>query len=391
MTMAAAMPGHTAEPRESRIVSLDIIEDIAEAETLWRGLEDPHHFSTPFQRFDLLKPWQQWIGSREGSHPFIVVARDANRAPLVLLPLCLRSRAGLRAASFMGGRHTSFNMGLWERDFALNARGDDMQALLAPLARCGRVDLLALRQQPLSWHGLPNPLALLPRQNAINTCPFLIMPEGAPPAAAISASQRRRLRSKERRFEALSGYRYYVATDDQDISRLLTWFFAVKRQRMARQKLPDVFGQAGVAGFIGAACRTPCGSGRVIELHVLECDAEVLALCGGVSDRQRLSLMFNTYTLSENAHFSPGLVLMRNIIDAWAARGPGTIDLGTGAGDYKRLFCKDEEVTVDSFVPLTTRGRLAAQTLSALGHVIRGVKQNRILFDLARRFRHAFC
>ena len=117
--------------------------------------------------------------------------------------------------------------------------------------------MLALTQQPLHWRDLPNPMALLPRQTSTNDCPLMTMAPGAPPAARISNSFRRRLKGKERKLQALPGYRYCVATTDAEIKRLLDWFFRIKPLRMAEQKLPNVFAEPGVEDFIRSACLTP--------------------------------------------------------------------------------------------------------------------------------------
>jgi CelD/BcsL family acetyltransferase involved in cellulose biosynthesis len=81
---------------------------------------------------------------------------------------------------------------------------------------------------------------------------------------------------------------------------------------------------------------------------------------------------------------------MRYIIDRYGERGSRSLDLGIGSDDYKRMFCKDDEEIFDSFVPLTSRGKLAAMAMSSLSHGKRLVKQNPMLFDLARRVRQAF-
>ncbi|GLR84899.1 hypothetical protein GCM10007857_16090 [Bradyrhizobium iriomotense] len=358
------------------------------AEPVWRALEKTCHLATPYQRFDLLGPWQRLVGEHEGAAPFIVIARDAERRPLVVLPLCTRQSHGVTVACFMGGKHTTFNMGLWDADFAVHADAADLDALLAALR--GRVDVLALSQQPTRWRDQQNPFAVLPRQNSINGCPLLAMPPDGLPASRISNSFRRRLKSKEKKLQALAGYRYHLATTDNDITRLLDWFFRVKPVRMAEQKLPNVFAEPGVEAFIRAACLAPRGDGRVIDIHALECDEEVIAIFAGVADGRRFSMMFNTYTMSEHARYSPGLILMRNIIDRYAEAGYDALDLGIGSDDYKRLFCKSDEEIFDSFVPLTSRGKLAAMAMSSLSHGKRLVKQNQMLFDLARRLRRAF-
>ncbi|RXH14331.1 GNAT family N-acetyltransferase [Bradyrhizobium guangzhouense] len=392
MTMAAAMQSRTAESparsKASRIARVDIVADLGEAERTWRTLEEPGHLFTPYQRFDLLGTWQRSVGEREGARPFVVIARDAEQNPLALLPLALRRHHGLRTACFMGGKHTTFNMGLWNAEFAAQAIASDLDALFAPLR--DRVDVLALMQQPKRWHDQQNPFAFLPRQSAINGCPVLIMEPGGPPASRISNSFRRRLKSKEKKLQALPGYRYHLATSDADVTRLLDWFFRIKPARMAEQKLPDVFAEPGVEQFIRGACLAPRGEGRVIDIHALECDDEVIAIFAGVADGQRFSMMFNTYTMSEHARFSPGLILMRYIIDRYGERGYRSLDLGIGSDDYKRMFCKNDEDIFDSFVPLTPRGKLAAMAMSSINHGKRLVKQNQMLFDLARRLRQAF-
>ena len=142
------------------------------------------------------------------------------------------------------------------RDFAASAPSADLDALLAALART-LADVLALTQQPLRWHDLHNPFALLPHQASVNDCPLMTMVPGAPPTSRISNSFRRRLKSKERKLQALAGYRYHVATTDADITRLLDWFFRVKPLRMAEQKLPNVFAEPGVEDFIRSACMAP--------------------------------------------------------------------------------------------------------------------------------------
>jgi CelD/BcsL family acetyltransferase involved in cellulose biosynthesis len=395
MTMAAAIESRTAEEQAwssaSRIADVDILSDLGQAEAVWRGLEDQQQFSTPYQRFDFLSIWQRQVGEREGLRPFIVIAYDAERRPLLLLPLALKHEHGVRTAAFMGGKHTTYNMALWNRDFAASAGIADLEALITAIRARSGADVLALTQQPLRWRDLPNPLALLPNQASANDCPLLTMVPDAPPIDRISNSFRRRLKGKERKLQTLPGYRYGVATTDAEINRLLDAFFRIKPLRMAEQRLPNVFAEPGVEDFIRGACMAPlAGGGHAIDVHALECDDEVIAIFAGVADGHRFSMMFNTYTMSGNSRYSPGLILMRNIIDHYAERGYCALDLGIGSDDYKRLFCKSDEPIFDSFIPLSLRGKFAGAAMSAIESAKRLVKHNPALFQMAQKVRSAF-
>ena len=394
MTIAAAIESRTAEARPwskaSRIASVDILHDLAEAEAIWRGFEDQQQFHTPYQRFDLLSNWQRQVGERDSLLPFLVIARDSERRPLLLLPLALRHEHGVRTACFMGGKHTTFNMALWDRDFAGDATATDLDALISAIRERSEADVLALGQQPLRWRDLPNPMALLPHQASANDCPLLTMVPGAAPSALISNSFRRRLKGKERKLQTLPGYRYGVATTDSEIKRLLDWFFLIKPLRMAEQKLPNVFAEPGVEDFIRDACTAPLADGgHAIDIHALECDDEVIAIFAGVADGHRYSMMFNTYTMSGNSRYSPGLILMRNIIDHYAGLGYRALDLGIGSDDYKRLFCKSDEPIFDCFIPLSLRGRLAASAMAGINRAKHLVKHNQTLLHMAQKLRGA--
>jgi CelD/BcsL family acetyltransferase involved in cellulose biosynthesis len=394
MTMAAAIESRTAEEQlrrlTPRITTVDITSDLTQAEPAWRHLEAAP-FSTPFQRYEFLATWQHHIGEAERVEPLIVTAYDVERRPLLLLPLGQRSRHGVRIASFLGGKHATFNLALWDREFAPRASAGDLDTLLTHLRDKSATDVLALTQQPRRWREWRNPMAAWPHQESVNGCPLLSMPPGAPPTDLISGSFRKRLRAKERKLQGLAGYRYHVARDDADVERLLAWFFRIKPLRMAEQKLPDVFAEPHVRDFVHDACHARLSGGdRTVQIHALECDAEVLALFAGVADGERFSMMFNTYTMSEHARFSPGLILMRDIVDHFAALDYRAIDLGVGSDDYKRLFCKQDEPIFDSFIPLTSRGKVAAAALSNLNRGKRMIKHNPALLQLAQRLRAAF-
>ena len=132
------------------------------------------------------------------------------------------------------------------------------------------------------------------------------------------------------------------------------------------------------------------GGGRVIEIHALESDSEVIALFAGVADGYRFSMMFNTYTVSASSRFSPGLVLIRHIIDHYAEQGYRSLDLGVGSDSYKKLFCKASEPIFDCFIPLSARGAAAAAALSAANRTKRLVKGSPSLLRLAQRLRRVF-
>ena len=291
----------------------------------------------------------------------------------------------------MGGKHPTFNMGLWRRDFAETFTPADADALITGIRmQPDRVDVLAFTQQPKQWRGITNPLIALGAQPSTNRCPMMTMEPGCKPEERVSSSTRRRLRNKERKLQILPGYRYFVATTDDDINRLLDSFFIIKPQRMALSKLPDVFSDPATKAFVRSACLAKLPNGqRAIEIHALECDDELISIFSCVADGERFSTMFNTYTISDNARYSPGLILLRYMIDHFGDLGYRSLDFGVGSDDYKMTYCKDDEPLLDAFIPLTARGKFAALGMSSLTHAKRLVKHNPALMHMAQLLRNA--
>jgi len=367
--------------RAASIARIEIHDTFESAAAIWRAFERAERVATPYQRYDFLATWQRYVGNHLGLRPFIVVAYDEADAAVALLPLVIERAFGLSIACFPGGKHVTFNMPLWCPDFAGQATTETMQRLLHLIAAHEpAIDALALMRQPRSWSGTANPMALLPGQPSVNDCPVLRFDPKATAAKRISNSFRRRLNHKERKLQGNSGYRYSIARTSSAAKRLLDAFFSVKPIRLAALGLPNVFAEPGNEQFLREVAESGLAGNRpLIEIHALECDDEVISVFAGVADKQRFSMMFNTYTLSANAKYSPGLVLIRHIVDHYAARGLTSLDLGIGADDYKLLFCKQREAVFDSFLALTSRGRAAALWLSLSARCKRAIKRSALL------------
>jgi CelD/BcsL family acetyltransferase involved in cellulose biosynthesis len=355
-------------PCAGRFVRVEVFDDMAAAEPFWRALERDDAWATPYQRFDLLAAWQRHVGTRIGIVPFIITGCDAAGRPLFLWPFGRKQLGPLNLAGFLGSKHASFNVGLWRRDLAAAIGEGDIHALMARIA-AGRapIDLITLHDQPLRWAGLANPFALLPRQLSAEdgSCLTLDAPVGGI-EGSLSPAMRSRLRIKERKLKKLPGYRYVQATGAADIDRMLDAFFALKAVHMRAQGLTNVFAESGVAEFLRQSCHVRLADGRpLIELHALEGDGEILAVFGAVADSYRFSAMFNTYTLSQHARHSPGLILLQHMVAACTERGARSFDIGVGRAHYKSFFCKEPEPLFDTFLPLTPRGRLAAPAFRA--------------------------
>jgi CelD/BcsL family acetyltransferase involved in cellulose biosynthesis len=372
------------------IARVEIFNDMAMAEPAWRQLERDDTVKTPYQSFDLLASWQSHLGSQIGVTPFIVAGYDTADRPAFLLPLGTTRTGPVTIASFLGGKHVNFNLGLWRRDILQNFTADDIRALISRIAASHQIDILSLLNQPRSWEGITNPLALLPHQDSPSGSLRLTIDQKGEELIKqlLSPSVRSRLGGKRRKLQRLRGYQYVRATTPSDVKRLLDAFFPLKSAHMKIQALPDIFADPAHEAFLRDACTIGLAAGKpLIEIHALEGDGELLAFFAAINDGNRCSGMFNTYTMSDHSKQSPGVMLLIDLISDLADRDVRVFDLGVGEAKYKTAFCKEPEPLFDSYLPLTALGKLAAFTASASGRVKRQIKQSSFLWTMFQTLR----
>ena len=350
------------------VARIEIFDDFAAAAPAWDALEGCA-IATPFGRRDWIELWQRHIGAPAGLRPLIAVGRDARDEALFLLPLACRTGRMFTVARWFGGRHSQLNMGLWRSDVAAALTADDLTAVLDTLAqRCG-IDLFVLLNQPALWDGRGNPLMQLAHQPSPDDV-FRLDFEGESGEAVLKLrlkpSLRGLLKSKEKKLAKLDGYRYFRAATADEAERVLAAFLTQKAAHLRAQGVRNAFAEPGMPEFLREACvEGLAAKNPAIELHALEGGGEILAVMGGVANPQRFSSMFNSYTLTEHARWSPGQILIAHMLRSCADRGIASYDLGAGYAAYKRYFCKTTDPLFDSVLAFSERGHLAAAAFRA--------------------------
>jgi CelD/BcsL family acetyltransferase involved in cellulose biosynthesis len=380
--------------REAPAGALDGIEvfpSLAAAEPFWRELERDGVL-TPYQRFEWVAAWHRNAGAAAGVSPLVAAGFDAAGNPLFLLPLVLVRRGSFLVARFLGDKHACFNFGPWRRG-ARVSRAELATVIARIRSAVPDLDAIELSDQPESWEGTQNPMLALPHQPSPSLGYRLRL--GAPGeevlARAYSSATRSKLRNKERKLQVLPGYRYVRAGTEADVDRFLDAFFTQKAERFATQGVENVFAAPGIDAFLREACRHGLASGKpLVEMHALDTNAGMLALFAGVNDGRRFSAMITSFTLSEHARLSPGLILLTHLVADCADRGLEYFDLGVGEAEFKTSLCDEVEVLFDCFLPLSPRGRLFAAGLAAKASAKRAIKRSPLLWSAAQRIRKIF-
>lgn len=380
-----------ALPREqARLWSRISVEgDIAALEAEWRGLESAA-LVTPYQAYDWVRPFVETVGRAERMQFRFARVLDGSGATLALLPLVVTRRHGTRFAEFIGGKHANYHMGLYRPEFA-QALGDEAaRALLLEIgAAIGGIDALVFINQPASWQGIANPTARLAAGASPSRAYMLALQQGDCEGTlrrSMSKHARKKLTTKRNRFAEFGTSELVRAQSEPEIERILDAFLAQKAARFAQMGLPDPFADPAIRAFLRQAASGSPGRAPIVELYSLDLQGRSVATYVGAVQGARFSGMATSFDLdSEAARTSPGEILLVELIRLKCHAGIAMFDLGVGEARYKTTICDDQDDLVDTFLPLTGKGRAYARFSQAKRALKRRIKASPVALKLAQR------
>ncbi len=376
------------ESRLAHGLIAEIIPDLNAAEALWRRLEtDPAALGTPYQRFDWVSAYLHATGQVE--HARIVIVRNADGRPRLLMPLTLQREHGLRIARTVGDTHANYHMPLFATRDAAALPPSSIVTALIQAGRANGIDAYTLKHQPRMWDGAANPLAATGEPEASDAYGLMLGPD---PEATVrrvfSADARKKLRSKEKRLiEAHGAIAYHRARTPEEAQRLLAAFYAQKSARFAVMGISDPYADPAIRAFLAAAST---GAEPAMEVHALYLveSGRVLATFGGAVSDRRFSGMMTAFDADpEIARYSPGDLLLQHLVRDQTDRGRQGFDLGVGEARYKASICDETINLVETVIPVTLRGRTYGAVRGSLTRTKRRIKRDPRLYAVLKRLR----
>ncbi|HEV7327893.1 MAG TPA: GNAT family N-acetyltransferase [Bosea sp. (in: a-proteobacteria)] len=383
---APALPREVEARPWARVVAGS---DLAALEADWRALE-AEALVTPYQSYDWVRPFAATIGRAERMEFRFVRVEDSQGGLLALFPLVITRRLGTRFAEFIGGKHANYHMALYQPDFAGTLDTAATQLLLQEIgAAIGGIDALFLINQPTAWQGIANPPAGLAAGQSPSRAYKLALDPGDGDGTlrrSMSKHARKKLTTKRNRFAEFGPSALVQAHSDAEIARVLDAFLAQKAARFAQMGVPDPFAAPAIRSFLREGAAGQPGRPPAIELYSLDLAGRSVATYVGAVQGARFSGMATSFDLgSETARTSPGEILLVELIKRKCRAGFTMFDLGVGEARYKTTICDDSDELVDTFFPLTAKGRAYAGYSQAKRALKRRIKASPLALKAAQR------
>ncbi len=367
-----------------------VYRSLQAVEPAWRALEKTG-LGTPYQRFDWVKAWHDAHGGDRDGRFAVLMVRDGDGAPVVLLPVEVDRVGPARVARIAGGRHANFAMPLLDASFARKLSPPEAAALLRRLADEHRgIDVFALKNQPLDIGGVANPFASL--QESLTTpepagMTLIGDDGGAIVERTLSKDSRKKFAKKQRWLAEQGPVAHRQARTGEEVDLILSAFFRQKSQRSAARQTPDPFAEDTVRTFARSACLAGLLEGQpAFELHALFCGERPVSVLGLAGNGRWLSGSFLSHEPDAAIErCSPGELLIAEVLRDAGKRGFSVFDLGVGAAAYKSSFCKTPLEMTDTYLPVSWVGHAAAPMLAGSGRLKAAIKRDPRLMAMVRQ------
>ncbi|MHB8886595.1 MAG: GNAT family N-acetyltransferase [Methylovirgula sp.] len=388
--MRPTQPGASAETARLRttLAKVEVHLDPAPILHDWAELEAAAPASV-YQTRAFVIAWLETIGVAREIQPFFVLARDRQDRAAALLCLGIERHGPFRVASFLGGRESNFNLGLFRPDLSVTRA--DLESLLRTASKAlGRSapHVFLLKNQPYAWEDIANPLALLPHQPSPS---FAYATELSSPsekflAGKLSKDTRKKLRKKEARLGDV-GPVSAISNDTPATARaILETFLAEKIARCEARSLNVDFTDPAVQAFLERLSYPTDSGAPWLEFHALKAGERIVATYAGAAHRKHFSCMVNSFDADpEIAKSSPGDLLLMRLVASRCDKGLKSFDLGIGEARYKETYCDVTIALFDAILPISSMGRLAAGLAGLRLRAKRMIKQNpKLLAQIGR-------
>lgn len=342
------------------------------------------------QTFAWTEGWFRLVAAPDGAKPALVCGTSETGRTLFIWPFETVRARGVRSLRWIGQAHNSYNLGLYDHDFARRVLPGDVEALLNEAARLtGDVAAAELCNQPVQWDGIRNPFAALPRRPHADSGHAVILDTDFDTLYRnlFSGKSRNALHRKMRRMAVDGRVRMEWADTEAERGRLLDAFFAQSSQEAAGTGHAAPLADPRHQAFYREMASLPEGARPRLDVGYLKVGDGVAAWLNGVGFRNRYTILQPSTDESCAQCAPPDPVLLRHKIEETCRAGLDYFDMGAGSAPHKSDWCALEIPLFESVIPFRETGRSITLPRAARSELKRFVERRTGLRALAQTVR----
>jgi CelD/BcsL family acetyltransferase involved in cellulose biosynthesis len=322
-------------------LKIEVFRSHKPLQAVWTALQE-EACCTVFQTYSWISVLLEKVGSALSATPAIVLVSSAGGTPLMLVPLAEQQHGLVRVLEFIDFDISDYNAPIIRREFAAALAIRGFSPIWSQILKhIGTVDTVNLRKMPPTIDGAPNPFTHLNCQDDVSAFNSSLGSGFTDYMKARSGHMSRELRRNRRKLEAMGPVELKVASDEETAAAIMKFMVYHKSARCRATGAPDLFSKPAYLDFYHTLARE--GVGRIAHTCALMVGDRMVAGNFGLVLRGRFYGIIQSSDFANFGTYSPGSLLLVEVIRWCCENGISLFDFSVGAELYKKHWADDEE------------------------------------------------
>lgn len=306
---------------------------------IWKQLEDESVLSI-FQKFEWIKDWVDCVLTEsQDNSVFVAVVYDENESVSIIFPLWVKRFLGINVLGFLGGDISDYHLPLVSARFGTNVE-KVRKAWILLQHSLPKVDAIHLEKIP-ERVGARN-VTLIDAIPVVKQGEAFSMTLPRSIAEFEEKLKKRIKQDSKRQIKRLTeiGEVCFITPQvgSAEFDTILNAFIDQKRARYSMTGVPDLLANDGVQCFYRLKGDSLADS-DCIHLSALKVGDTIVAAHWGAVENKTFFYLMPSYTQGELRKYSPGRLLLIELIKNAIGLGLERFDFTVGGEEYKKDWC----------------------------------------------------
>lgn len=295
-----------------------------------------------FQSFDWLSHWYRIVPDKSALQVCIVLLEDPSGHSLMLLPLGIEKGRHISRLVWLGMPTADYMAPILAKDFSSRFKvGDFEHTWTRIIEKLPRFDVVHLERQPEVILDQQNPFITLNCEKGSYSAHHteLVGDWDSYYHGKIGAKSRSTTRRKMRRLEERGKLEFLMASEDEEVDRIMPELVRQKTSDLREQGHDPVLGSEEILDFYREIAKTFRKDGRAV-ISVFRVGTRTAAANFSVIYGGRFYYLIPWFEKGDLARYSPGNILLEYLIRFSFKTDVRVFDFTIGDEAYKSRWCE---------------------------------------------------
>ena len=347
--------------------------------SFWEKMEEKNSFSV-FQSFLWHKNWFEKIAAKNKNLKTIIKVAFIDNIPVAIFPFILKIKNFNTIIEFFGEDQFDYKTPIFDKNINIYEVWKKINESLP------KHDVKYLDKIPSHLGGNSNPFATLNFSKSLHQSYQIYLPNNVEDLSFISKSSKSQTLRRRRRLSERGDLEFKVCNSFDDYKKIIEETFKQKENRYIETGVRNILTNNDVRNFYESLYFSELGKIKV-HLSYLSLNNEILATHLGFIYDDTFYWIFPSFKRSNFDKFSPGRILLYELIILSIEGGLKKFDFTVGSEDFKKKWSNNSTNLITYYDYNSLKGFIFCKTLRVINFLKNHPHLRPLLMNINKKIR----